>query len=226
MKKQDSNFEESPVNYNDKDLLFYFNLMHDFYSNKLEEKDVVMNENPWGFEDIINYYVLILDEMFERGLDKVRFSELDNAIELSMDSLITESEGPSKSGPEISAEKIQAWCNKYFILVEGITSLTGDIVSEGKTEKGFEHTIKVPRRHELIRMIKSCLRKTLPNPEIREMQNVALNLSGRNELADHIKTYDLVLVPTENRDAIKAYIEEVATIDPNGEGDKGDNAKE
>lgn len=78
IKLQDKDdFKEIPGKYTDKDLLFYFNLMHDIYAKKLKGKRVELGGRVWSMEDILNYYVLIVREMSKRNLQTMRRSELD-----------------------------------------------------------------------------------------------------------------------------------------------------
>ena len=75
--KQDEEFKENPKDYTDQDLMFFFNLMHDLYAKKVEGERIRLAGKTWENEDIINYYVLIVNEMDKRNLQRVRTSLLD-----------------------------------------------------------------------------------------------------------------------------------------------------
>jgi hypothetical protein len=73
-------FQDNPQDYeDDRDLLLYFNLLHDVYPKSLKGERVIIDHKAWSTEAIVDYYVLIRSEMKRRDMRLPRRSDLDVA---------------------------------------------------------------------------------------------------------------------------------------------------
>ena len=70
-------FNDNPTEYDDVILLQFATFMHDMWANKRDGQRVTLGGRTWSLEDIVNYYVLILNELDRRNMKPPKKSELD-----------------------------------------------------------------------------------------------------------------------------------------------------